>query len=557
MAKSRELKGSVLAVALWSVVASALLSGCGGGSTEDTRTIIKLPRDKPVIPESYTVAVTEDLRNGQYAYRLNLVDPIKGQVLQSLAVDDEADWSIASRSAVSADGLSSQQLADVELYFLEGGRIKALDLALSNAAPTARQVSTVRNACDIYWSIPANTSADNTWLAVTVADAGGSCQNAYAQRRFALVNSSMDATEAPVASPFNPADLFALGRRADGTLEWFLTFNATQGKLVQWALDGTGATPSDVAGGTGIPVNADVRLLNHAPGSTSKVYLQIDADGDGQGELRAVSRSAGTMSLSASLGSFAMTHFAPAVDAERMFFISDGQVYTVNLQDQVETLASLNQTLGAAVEALSTDKALWVVQFDGTLTTLSSIDKTSGTVRQVAQHQAPADASITTSAISIVGIGGDRVVYTLPAAADSDMLAYYTVANASDPTPWRLTSRAYAVGARDNPAARLGNSTNQTHVFWCDVAHALDACRTARLKSYHLASGTVTEPGAHLGAEGQEPWDSVMIWTLGLQGDIVSTATFDTGSSALLTGLWQFTIGTSNSLKRIDQAAPL
>ena len=536
----------------WSLVAVCLsvLTACGGG-TDNAKPPAPAPQRDPQpeaptgtpLSASYAVALSYDEKH------LDIVDPSNAEQLFSVAVDEPDSWLTTFTRTQSSDGRTQTRQHEAALYYVENGRVKALDLARGSSSQ-ARQVSSASDVCRIPWHIDGDLTGLNNWLAIVRA--GTDTQCGTGDDVLALVHSSTLASAAITPLPFNLAEIITVGHNAAGGLESLITFNSSVGQFVHWRLDSNGAHDTPVTNGGGFTTATDVRWLGLVPGYRDRGIVQV------AGSLRRITWDGLGATLTASLASanvaFGSEDYLITTDDSHLYVVAEEPGQVILAFDGTGTasrrVATLDAGKGEATALLASSDAVWVVQKDqGPATapsTLMSFTKLAGMSRQVDRYEVPASLPAYLT-LKLVGAKGTRLVYSKPSEDEDDEVSLHIVDDvAASSRP--LAARAFTIGIQADRASLIGQRPEATHVIWCDRGTALSAvdCTAARFKSYNLATGTTTALGQNLTTtEALEVLDAVS------PGDVHALNPFITTQypDGVTTTLWQFEPDVAGSLK--------
>ncbi|RZL07117.1 MAG: hypothetical protein EOP40_16390 [Rubrivivax sp.] len=532
----------------WSLatVCLSLLTACGGGGSGDDK--------KPdPLSTSYAVALSNST-SSIYGAQLDIVDPSSAKLLRSVQVDSSEAWLTTLSGVQSADGRSLTMQREVALYYIDGKRVRAVDLTRGSSTQS-RQVSLLTDACRILWHIDSDFTAKDTWLAIVRAGTDGDCETST-DDEVALIRSGASATTAASVVPFSITGLVTIGRDAAGRLDRVITFERSAGQFAQWRVDGSTIQGSLVSDGGAIASNADVRWLGWLPGFQNRGMVQVD------NTLRMLSWDATGATLSASRAS-GVVPFGPfiAADTSRLYVVSGQSSQVVLAFDgngAATQVATLDADKGAATGLMVSTDALWVSQKDDSSatspSTLTAIAKATGAAREVVRYDVP-DGLPSDLRLTLFGVNGSRLVYVTPSDQDEDdAIAFHVIDNAYGSTRV-LAPRAQGIGSQQAPTAVIGQTRDTTQLLWCDqgTPAAPAGCSAARFKGYNLATGAITSLGPKvLDADASAVVEYAFIGSLDGQSSLISTTAVSDPDGdfvpTLTTRLWQFTPDAANAL---------
>lgn len=555
----------------WSLMAAcvSLLTACGGGGGGGEKPPLRqdtsgeIPVEPPIVTTpsaSYAVIISDSTTN-LYGYQLDIVDPSNAMLLRSIPIDEYDAWRTTLSRTQSSDGRTQTYKHETALYFVNGHRVHAVDLTRGSST-LPRQVSSITDACRILWHLDSDLGGKDSWLAIVTAGTDADCSTSN-DNAFALVHSSLPATTAASAVPFNLAGLVTAGRNAAGVLESLITFEPSVGQFVHWRLDSSGAHPTAVSHGNGFSANADIRWLGGVPGFRDRGILEVD------GTLRMLTWDSLGATLSASLASGVVASGTAgplvAADDTRLYVIVQEPGQVILAFDGTSTaafrVAPLDAAKGDATELVVSSDAVWVVQKDLAAptapSTLTSFTMFSGMSRQLDRYEVPTGLP-TDIGLTLVGVNGTRLVYAKPSDTDDDdPVALYAIDHIVA-SPRLLAARVQGIGTHLASTALVGQARATTHLFWCDIGTPVAPvdCTAARFKDYNLDTGIVTSLGQHLvGADASAVLDVAHLGNDHGLNAIITAARVDylsgSGSPTLTTTLWQFKPDTSGSLTLI------
>jgi hypothetical protein len=487
----------------WAVVAACLglLAACGGGGgggkkppTPQSETPTEAP-PQTTLSATYMVAASPDGRD------LAVIDPSNQRLVDSIDIDQNEDaWATARARSQSSNGLTQTDLHETALYYIQDKQVQALDLTRSSSAITPKQISSITDACGIFWQIEGDLTGKDSWLAIKRA--GSDAQCGTNDDDFSLVHSSWSASTAPEAVPFNLAGLVTVGRDAAGRLESLITFEPAYGRFGHWRLDSNGPHPTAETNGHTFPANAYIRWLGLVPGHRDRGIVQVDDS------LRLLSWTNSSTTLSSSLATsdipYGNSDPYVTADASRMYVITEQSGWQIvrafGATGPAVLIATLDADKGAAIELKVSSDAVWVVQKDdiapGTPSTLTAFDKVTGAWREEDHYEVPPSLAPAELSLKLMGVHGSKLAYTKPSEDEDDDVSLYLIDHVGA-TPQLLADRAYGIGAHVGHTALLGQPFEATHLLWCDKGTlSLPVnCTPLRFKSYNLATGAVTALG--------------------------------------------------------------
>ncbi|MBI2732948.1 MAG: hypothetical protein HYX44_06535 [Aquabacterium sp.] len=268
---------SIASSVLTLLASSVLLAGCMG--EDDNNTPSANPSSQtPGTTEtrSYVTAVRSTSTPGvgdaedTVTSVLSLVDDTTGTEITAVPVDALTTAKVAQAFTVSVDGQSYVAGRQTKAYYVY--QHKLYEIALEHdgnvlSKPTARQVSSESNACEVRQVVETDTSGQTSFINYTTGGRDGKCDTPDDNERWSTL-SSADTTLA------GNSDFLAVQRDSTGKVARLLGVNADNRLVIA---DATTAQITEVANGS-IPVNSSVAVFAQVAGTTSKIYLRMGAD---------------------------------------------------------------------------------------------------------------------------------------------------------------------------------------------------------------------------------------------------------------------------------------
>lgn len=279
---------SIASSLLTLLAASVLLSGCGDDNNNTGANASPSSNPPgPVTTASYLAAVRNTTTPGTtedtVTAVLSLVDDATGTEVTTTPIDAYGHPKLAQAFTVAADGKSYLAGRQTKAYYVY--QRKLYEISLEHASnvlskPTARQVSSETNACELSQVIARDTSAQTSYLSYTTAGADGKC-NTPADNGVKTALSSSDASTAA-----GPAYIDML-RDSTGLVTRFVgidanhklvvvdastqtTTNVVNGAIPTWtSTDGSGATTTHFH---------SVSLFGKVAGTQDNIYLRVGQD---------------------------------------------------------------------------------------------------------------------------------------------------------------------------------------------------------------------------------------------------------------------------------------
>jgi hypothetical protein len=471
----------------------------------------------------------------QTGQHLSLVDPSTGAAVATFAIDASASPLAAQAFTLSADGLSEQTGENVALYYTSGNKLYALSL-VGPAVDTPRRVSSEAQACQLLKVVPKDATAATSWLLITTQGPDGSCEQSE-DNLTKLVSSDAPDSTAALTSPLKLGALLDLRRDAQGKLVQLLGFDADAHELV--AVSATDGTVTPVNNGS-IGELTSATYLGKVAGIPSQIYVRVG------NKIRTVSWATGTPELSVSdLGTLNAADI-PFVhtDGSAAYFVDGTDVKAIG-HANVASLGAGEVLRGGAM----TPSSLAVLQRTETGVALRVVNKTTGTVREVAL---PVDAG----SLSIEAQNGEVLIVSQALSADSTDAKLWRVDLATTGvaaiTPTTVAEKARVITTVREATRTTAGESQQTHLVWCD---ATVACKASTLKSYALVSGNSLALAGASTTSGN--WDLTRANLLTTAQGLLTSSTQGASGIWQADSLWLFDAGKAASLSQVSELSVL
>lgn len=268
---------SIASSVLTLLASSVLLAGCMGDDDNNT------PGANPsglnpgtTETRSYITAVRTTTTPGVGGAEdtvtsvLSLVDDTTGTEITAVPVDALTTAKVAQAFTVSDNGQSYVAGRQTKAYYVY--QHKLYEIALEHdgnvlSKPTARQVSSEANACEVRQVVESDAGAQTSYLSYTTGGADGLCSTQADNELRATLSSADTATAGAQA-------FLGVQRDSAGKVTRLLGRN-TSNQLVIATVSTQQIAP--VTNG-GIPSGSSVSVFGKVAGTTGKLYLRVGAE---------------------------------------------------------------------------------------------------------------------------------------------------------------------------------------------------------------------------------------------------------------------------------------
>lgn len=443
---------------------------------------------------------------------LSIVDDVTGAEITTTAIDPYTEPKLAQAFTVSSDGKSYVAGRQTRAYYVYQHKLYEISLEHDSTVlskPTARQVSSDTDVCEVRQVVEADGSAQANYLSYTTSGPDGDCTTLADN----LTKSALSTTgETQTVAHID------VQRDSTGQAIRALGFNDAH-KLV--IVDTTKAVTLVVNGNVG--ASTTVSVFGKVAGTTDKVYLRVGAD------IRVLDWTSSTLSAAA-LGTLNLPQ-SPFVhtDDQATYYVdiaqnpADANKIDLGLWQitpgqaaaaQIAVLATTDISNGAmpaevASHAMTPTSLALVVRSNGsdTLTVVKKADKSS---RNISLSGA--------GALGIPAQSGEVLVVSQQAHAGDPTVALTRLDLASGDSQTPLSSSASLVTLIRSTSTTIGGEVPGSYLLWSD---------SSSVHSHKLADNTtltIADTSTLAGWNGGALSASVSNLTVGLLRGTSSTA---------------------------------
>lgn len=448
---------------------------------------------------SYLTGVRNALAGETVTAELALVDDVTGTEVMATPIDPYTNPKLAQAFTVSADGKSYVAGRQTAAYYIYQRKLYEISLEhVSNelSQPTARQVSSETQACELRGVVETDATARTSLLSYTNAGPDGDCSTLADNQARTALSSSSDTTASAQA-------FIDVQRDSTGAIARVLSLDADN-KLTITARstsESTAVINGDVLPGTSVAVFGKVA------GSTDKVYLRIGNDvrslnwatasldttklaslnlvqppfvhTDDEATYFADIRLASTVAVAAAVPSV-----TPVESIELMLWrIKPGQATA----EEVTRLAlgTADQMPEIAGHAMTRSSLAVVIRRDGadTLTIVKKADKS----------QRPIVLSGPTLHVDTLAHAGDILLVSQQLVTGEDAVSLSRIELANNDAITLLSSDASLVTVINSASRTLAGEADHSHLVWKEGSnvrsHALSSNTTLTIADNSTLSG--------------------------------------------------------------------
>ncbi|HEX5355551.1 MAG TPA: hypothetical protein VFW93_05015 [Aquabacterium sp.] len=480
---------------------STLLTACDLNNDDSDPAASAAPSsDTPAATtSSYLTGVRNALAGETVTAELALVDDVTGTEVKATPIDPYTSPKLAQAFTVSADGKSYVAGRQTAAYYIYQHKLYEISLEhVSNelSQPTARQVSSETQACELREVVETDATGRTSLLSYTNAGADGDCSTLADNQTRTALSSSTETTASAQA-------FIDVQRDSTGAIARVLSLDADN-KLTITARstgDGTAVINGAVDPGTSVTVFGKVA------GSTDKVYLRI---GNDVRSLNWATASLDTSKLatlnlvqppfvhtddeatyfadvrlaSAAAVAAAVPSVTPEASVELMLWrLKPGQTAA----EEVTRLAigTPEQMPEIAGHAMTPSSLAVVIRQDGS-DTLAIVKKANSSKRQIA-------LSGPTLHVDTLAHAGDILLVSQQLVTGADAVSLSRIDLLNNDAITLLSSDASLVTVINNPSRTLAGEADHSHLVWKEggnvLSHVLSSNNTLTIADNSTLNG--------------------------------------------------------------------
>lgn len=449
---------------------------------------------------SYLTGVRNALAGETVTAELALVDDVTGTEVKATPIDPYTSPKLAQAFTVSADGQNYVAGRQTAAYYIYQHKLYEISLEhVSNelSQPTARQVSSETQACELRQVVETDASASTSLLSYTNAGPDGDCSTLADNQTRTALSSSSDTTASTQA-------FIDVQRDSTGAITRVLSLDADN-KLT---ITSRSASESTAVINGDVPAGTSVTVFGKVAGSTDKVYLRIGND------VRSLNWATASLDTNvlASLNlvqppfvhtddkatyfvdarlatttvavAAAVPSVTPTESVELMLYrLTPGQTAA----EEVTRLAisTPDQMPEIAGHAMTRSSLAVVIRRDGS-DTLTIVNRDDKSQRQIA-------LSGPTLHIDTLAHTGETLLVSQQLTTGEDAVSLSSIELANNDAITQLSSNASLVTVINSPSRTLAGEAEQSHLIWKEgstvFSHALSSNTTLTIADSSTLNG--------------------------------------------------------------------